>query len=328
MSAQVDAEFNQLINYVNGLDDANSVLAGTTGATKVGVSEGGNLQTLLNKLVRFATANIKYIRLNADKVIETSANGVDWEASKSSGHLIQRADGTILPQRSRLQFKNMTITDDAANNRTVVQSQLSNPNLLINPFFQINQRGLGEYINSGVYPAYAIDRWRLIGTLSVGDGYVVLKKDASAYGYGILSQLVPGGTAFEGETLTLSAIINSVLVTATGQLSTNPVSQQIGSDVVLGFVLDSGNIHVTLNATGGNLTIVKCSLELGDVSTLANQTVDRDLQMLICKRYFRVWKTADARTAALNEVGLMRLASPTLGTINIGGTTYYTASAE
>ena len=121
ISSQVDAEFNQLISYVNGLDDANGVLAGETGATKVGVSEGGDLQTLLDKLVRFATANIKHIRLNADKVIETSADGVDWEASGSSGHLIQRANGAILPQRSRLQFTNTTITDDEVNNRTVIQ---------------------------------------------------------------------------------------------------------------------------------------------------------------------------------------------------------------
>ena len=122
LSSQVNAEFNQLINYVNGLDDANSVLAGATGATKVGVSEGGNLQTLLDSLVRFATANIKYIRLNEDNVIETSANGVDWETFGRSGHLIQRANGTILPQRSLLQFTNMTITDDEVNDRTVVQS--------------------------------------------------------------------------------------------------------------------------------------------------------------------------------------------------------------
>jgi hypothetical protein len=121
VSGQVDAEFNQLINYVNGLDDTNGVLAGATGATKVGVGEGGNLQTLLDKLVRFATANIKHIRLNVDRVIETSPDGVNWEASGSSGHLIQRANGELLTQRSRLQFTNTTITDDADNNRTVIQ---------------------------------------------------------------------------------------------------------------------------------------------------------------------------------------------------------------
>ena len=206
--------------------------------------------------------------------------------------------------------------------------KFSNPNLLDNPDFAINQRGQSEYINSGAYHAYAVDRWRLIGTLSVGDGHVVVKKDASAYGYGLLSQLVPGGTALEGETLTLSAIINSVLVTATGQLSTTLVHQDIKGYGYIGFQLGSGYIYVNLYATVGDLTIVKCSLELGDVSTIAKQTVNRDLQMLTCKRHFRVWKTEAARAAALNEVGLMRLESPTLGTINIGGVTHYFASAE
>ena len=70
-------------------------------------------------------------------------------------------------------------------------------------------------------------------------------------------------------------------------------------------------------------------VELGEISTLANDVPPKpSTDLNDCKRYFRLWKTEAARTAALNEVGLMRLASPTLGTIVIGGVTYYTASAE
>ena len=62
--------------------------------------------------------DVKNIRLNEDKVLETSANGVEWEATGSSGHLIIAPDGQPLPQRSRLKFANGTVTDDGT--QTVV----------------------------------------------------------------------------------------------------------------------------------------------------------------------------------------------------------------
>jgi hypothetical protein len=58
------------------------------------------------------TAGFKYMRLNADKVLEVSTDGAAWQATGSSGHLIIDAMGTALPQRSRMQFMNGTVTDD------------------------------------------------------------------------------------------------------------------------------------------------------------------------------------------------------------------------
>lgn len=54
---------------------------------------------------------LKYIRLSADKVLETSADGVTWEATGSSGHVILDQNGVELPQRSRMQFTNGTVED-------------------------------------------------------------------------------------------------------------------------------------------------------------------------------------------------------------------------
>lgn len=55
---------------------------------------------------------IRYLRLNADKVLETSANGTAWEATGSSGHLILGPTGAALPQRSRMQFANCVVEDN------------------------------------------------------------------------------------------------------------------------------------------------------------------------------------------------------------------------
>ena len=57
-------------------------------------------------------AGMKYIRLNADKVLEVSTDGKVWQATGSSGHLILDKDGNTLPQRSRMRFMNGTVTDE------------------------------------------------------------------------------------------------------------------------------------------------------------------------------------------------------------------------
>ena len=57
-------------------------------------------------------AGFKYMRLNEDKVLETSEDGVDWEASGSSGHLILDSEGNEYPQRSRLRFVGCEVVDD------------------------------------------------------------------------------------------------------------------------------------------------------------------------------------------------------------------------
>lgn len=80
----------------------------------IGVDDNGSpvaLQALLNELVHFATSDAKYIRINNDNQLETSADGVTWEATGSSGHVIIDANGTELPQRSRLKFVNSTAQD-------------------------------------------------------------------------------------------------------------------------------------------------------------------------------------------------------------------------
>lgn len=82
-------------------------------------------------------------------------------------------------------------------------------------------------------------------------------------------------------------------------------------------------------ADTGRLVIEFIKMEVGLGSTLANDPpADYGEQLALCKRFYRLWTTEQARTEALKEVVLMRLESPTFGTINIGGTTYYYANAE
>ena len=65
------------------------------------------------------SAGFKYMRLNADKVLEVSTDGATWQATGSSGHLIMDKNGNTVAQRSRMKFANSIVTDE--NGVTVVQ---------------------------------------------------------------------------------------------------------------------------------------------------------------------------------------------------------------
>lgn len=96
--------YNSLVDALNALAAASNM-----GAADIN-GDASTVQAELTK--RIITGNVKYIRLNSDKVLETSNDGVTWEATGSSGHIIVKPDGTVAPQRSRMKFVNGTVTDD------------------------------------------------------------------------------------------------------------------------------------------------------------------------------------------------------------------------
>lgn len=121
-------KFNKNMEIIAALDDEPNDVGGMTSAElKNKFDEGGKaLQTYMNEILIPALENLgvetavllpeneagfKYIRLNADKVLEVSTDGKVWQATGSSGHLIIGPDGQALPQRSRMQFTNGTVTD-------------------------------------------------------------------------------------------------------------------------------------------------------------------------------------------------------------------------
>ena len=128
-------KFEKNMNIVAALDDEPNDVGGLTSAElKAKFDEGGNsIQTYINNVLLPAleslgvettvqlpanSAGFKYMRLNADKVLEVSADGATWQATGSSGHLIMDKDGNTLPQRSRMKFANSIVTDE--NGVTVV----------------------------------------------------------------------------------------------------------------------------------------------------------------------------------------------------------------
>lgn len=129
-------QFSKDMSIIAKLDDEPNDVGGLTAVDlKARFDEGGEaLKEYINNVLIPALeeagadhivqykendGEIRFIRLNADKVLETSTDGFSWEATGSSGHLIVDKNGIAMPQRTRLMFTNSTIRDDG--NMTIVE---------------------------------------------------------------------------------------------------------------------------------------------------------------------------------------------------------------
>jgi hypothetical protein len=206
-------------------------------------------------------------------------------------------------------------------------------NLLDNWDFRnpINQRGLTSYGSSG----YTIDRFRqpISHTVQLLSDCVKI----TFAGWLPWSQYIYLQKTLSGNTVTFSVDVKSYskqvagVIYADGVVLSNFVITKSGINshtFVLPTTLSTSLMVGIYGEATATLDVYSVKLELGSVSTLANDPpADHEAEKAKCKRYFNLWATEAARTAALLEVGAMRT-TPVLSTIDIGGVTYYTASAD
>jgi hypothetical protein len=174
---------------------------------------------------------------------------------------------------------------------------ISNPNLLDNPWFTVNQRGQSSY-TANSRNAYTVDRWMFKNTevtVNSNNGITVDNStDATAYGSQRLENDVK--TQLLGRTVTLSAIIDDVLYSASGivpsPLPNGTTIVHIGKQDVLTIRLRTDGTSGILScdfvlSSGESATVKAVKLELGSVSTLAMDTAPNYQQELAkCMRYF------------------------------------------
>ena len=89
-------------------------LSAETAAEDLGAVDKNGNPSNVQERIDSAVENdgtMPFVRLNADRVIETSTDGLNYEATGSSGHIIEDRDGVIMPQRSRLRFEGGTVED-------------------------------------------------------------------------------------------------------------------------------------------------------------------------------------------------------------------------
>lgn len=178
----------------------------------------------------------------------------------------------------------------------------SNTNLLDNPWFTVNQRGVttGDFSSN----VYRMDRWKTLagtdgtlGSWTLSSGTLTITNGASAeYFYQIINDVAK----LNGRKLTASALLSDdtiVLGTITRAANT---SQTFISDNGLSLAMPADNtfrIGVDANTTKA---IKAVKLEIGELSTLDKDVApDYPSELDKCRWYCRVYENAGGSAAFL-----------------------------
>lgn len=146
-----------------------------------------------------------------------------------------------------------------------MSNKFSNPNLLINPNFKINQRGQATYETSGANQIYSVDRWRL------GKGKVTVNSD------GTVTVTATGGTANEEgyyQQLLENAIngdytvsVEAISVSGAVRIAIDGAWQNVKSGLnVFHGIAGTGAVGLQL-ANGASITLKWVKLEHGSIAT-------------------------------------------------------------
>lgn len=186
----------------------------------------------------------------------------------------------------------------------------SNPNLLINGDFRVNQRGQTSYTaptNSN--KTYCVDRFYLnwaTALTNINNNSITLQFNRQ---YAVLGQVVEDFNKYKGKTLTLSVKVSNVSTPQNLYLRIDEgVSQQSvlinGNGIFTKTITLSDNatqLACTIfntNATGTTITldVEYMKLEIGSVATPFNPRPYAE-ELAICQRYYRKY------TALANSTG-------------------------
>lgn len=232
------------------------------------------------------------------------------------------------------------------------QSIISNPNLLINGDFKVNQRGKTSYTHTGKQYGYTyfVDRWFAWGenpfTFDVSTK--TLTPNTSNTGNSLLSQWIEDVSGILGKTITYSVSTNGTIYSKTLNIPTT-----LSNNVSLGELPTSfGKLRVWSNNNRLRFDIIDSSnqsivlnyakVEIGSMAT-AFSPIPYAEELAMCQRYYQnintissllYARTTDQLRAMINFKAEMRT-KPTLTQLNtirvfgpIEGTTFSQTSAS
>lgn len=216
-------------------------------------------------------------------------------------------------------------------------TQISNPNILHNPWFNVNQRGVTSVTASNGFIA---DRWRVYTTLATfevtrnSSGHIVIDNTS---GDAII-------TVFQKRTSTYINSLHGKKVTASVMFSDGTIksgsitfdSTQSGTyysddDYALNYNPTSGSILAIVVKAGKTATVKALKLEVGEVSTLAmDPRPEYAVELAKCQRYFQRISNSGtigkfinvglAQVSTYLRMGLPYIQKRTTPTITITGT--------
>lgn len=181
----------------------------------------------------------------------------------------------------------------------------SNPNLLINSDFRVNQRGKSAYVTGD---EYTVDRWRRSGGATVipsSSGVTITAGDTDAY----FSQYIERGeTSIVGKTVTISmCLADGTIVSTTGTIGSTldkthlDVNYNYGRLYLRRTASGVCNFIISVNA-GNSITIKWAKLEIGSIATAYSPRPYAE-ELGMCQRYYvKLKPTMNYGTIAVGSV--------------------------
>lgn len=213
-------------------------------------------------------------------------------------------------------------------------TQISNPNILLNGDFVINQRdiGSGVYIREGK-DIYTVDRWGLFG----GNGKFAVKtrvltgQDETTPT--ILAQYIEkANEILYGKTITVSATVDGVRYKKTTTIPSSFSTASYDEDLVIGpnfkMKLHGVRTKYTIGVqfvveNGVSITIRQVKLEVSDIETkYIERNYSEDLQL--CQRYYQRFRVFSIGYGTSDTTLMFFVTLP--ATMRILGTLYFTAN--
>ena len=233
---------------------------------------------------------------NTDDVWENKTILENSLTSTATDKALTAAKGKELQDNKQDKELETAITIDGTSKTTVetalsglnaysnkLKGLLSNENLLDNPWFTVNQRG----VTSGGFDAsYKMDRWQTFYTSNTSGAWSL-----SSSGLSIDTTNVSSGNNYFAQTFSAS-LDTSKLYTASVMLSDGTVLSGVITSFPTSLAVPFGSLYITATdititiGAGATVTIRAVKLELGSVSTLANDVApDYTTELLKCQRY-------------------------------------------
>ena len=299
----------------------NSTLVGDNPLYSIGlVGTDGNTTAL----IAVSTTTAPDIIRPAVTGVSTYAFNMNLTVSSTNNITVTGTTAAVLYDIDVIDTLISTATDKplSANKGRVLNEKvesLTNPNLLDNPWFTVNQRGASSYSTAGDYTA---DKWYMpFGGLTVGISSSGATLTATSDT--VLDQKFETDE-LKGKTVTLSikhfdGTIEQGTVQFPSTTGTNPVVIT-GGELQAG-VDTYGNCYFRIYiATGNTITARVIKLEVGSISTLANDVApDYALELAKCRA-----STADPSDTYANKGNLVNYAD--LTSLYLTGSTNTTGS--
>ena len=262
---------------------------------------------ILGQLYKEEMNTLADIKLNSANINQLTVNkNASLPQNTSIGSILSKEIAALSGIKDNIQ-------NQIDNSIIYSQSIISNPNLLINGDFRVNQRGKTSYTHTGEAYGYTyfVDRWFAWGenpfTFNVSTK--TLTPNTSNTGNSLLSQWIEDVSGILGKTITYSVSTNGTIYSKTLNI---PIT--LSNNVSLGELPTSfGKLRVWSNNNRLRFDIIDSSnqsivlnyakVEIGSVATSFSPRPYAE-ELAMCQRYYQNIETQIARASIYNIGGI------------------------